>query len=226
MGTTMTYIQLKNRGFARQELQACMDGLFSGKAREQPPLQELERRMEALKGETLTLKDRVILKILRCAMKREDKGAKGTQVAFRPDAPWLPFWHTGMCEGSVRSSRDLRRLSEAFGTPVLAFALFDSDVLFASYLDGAADEAYDCAKPNWEGYEEYDAETYRLGFPEFLARLCPPEERERLRAVWDGEEDFADDRMWKLMELLGMEVIDPKAERFPKGFQRVIPAKR
>ena len=70
MGTTMTYIQLKNRGFTRQELQACMDGLFSGKAREQPPLQELERRMEALKGETLTLKDRVILKMLRCEIGR------------------------------------------------------------------------------------------------------------------------------------------------------------
>ena len=34
---------------------------------------------------------------------------------------------------------------------------------------------------------------------------------------------FADDRMWKLMELLGMEVIDPEAGRFPEGFQRVPP---
>lgn len=230
MGTTMTYIQLKNRGFTSQELQACMDALFSGKTQEQQPLKDLERGMEALKGEKLTLKDRAILKMLHSAMKREDKGPKGPQVGFRPDAPWLPFWHTRMCEGSIQSSQTLRRLSEAFRTLVLAFALFDSDVLFVSYWDNAAGEACDYAKlPPWEGYEEYDKEIYRLGFPEFLAELCPPERREELRQVWetDSEDDvFADDRMWKLMELLGMEVIDPEAGQFPEGFQRVTPAKQ
>lgn len=150
----------ENRGFTSQELQACMDALFSGKTQEQRPLKDLERGMKALKGEELTLKDRAILKMLHSAMKREDKGTEGPQVGFRPDAPWLPFWHTEMCEGSIRPSQTLRRLSEAFRTPVLAFALFDSDVLFVSYRDDAGGEAYDYAKLPWEEYEEYDDETY------------------------------------------------------------------
>lgn len=218
MGTTMTYIQLKNRGFTREELQACMGTLFSGEKREKRPLQELERGMEALKGAELTLKDRAILKLLHGAMEREEKGP---QVGFRADAPWLPFWHTGMCEGSVRSSRNLRRLSEAFGTPVLAFALFDSDVLFVSYRDDAAGTAYDYAKTNYNGYDEYDVETYQTGFPEFLAELCPPGSRPRLEEIWSGEEVFADDRMYKLLELLGAEVIDPGAECYPEGYEMI-----
>lgn len=223
MGTTMTYIQLKNRGFTREELQGCMDALFSGKKREPRPLEELERGMAALKGSKLTLKDRAILKMLHGVMEREDKGP---QVGFRADAAWLPFWHTGVCDGSIRSSRNLRKLSEAFGTPVLAFALFDSDVLFVSYRDDAAGDAYDYARLPWEGYEEYDDETYRLGFPEFLTDLCPPERREELRTVWetDREDDvFADDRMWRLMEVLGMDAIDGRAGVFPEGYEAVEP---
>lgn len=229
MGTTMSFIQLKNRGFTKKELQGCMDAFFSGKAQEQRPLEELERGMEALKGAKLTLKDRAVLKLLHGAMEREDKGAKGPQAGFRPEAQWLPFWHTRMCEGSIQSSRNLRRLSEVFQTPVLAFALFDSDVLFVSYRDNAAGEAYDYARLPFEDYEEYDDTVYQLGFPEFLAQLCPPDRREELRRIWeeDNEDDvFADDRMWRLMELLEMEVIDPEAGQFPEGFLRVTPAKR
>lgn len=218
MGTTMTCIQLKNRGFTREELQGCMTALFPGKEPEPRPLDELERGMAALKGTALSSKDRAILKLLHGVMKREERGP---QAGFRADAPWLPFWHTGMCEGSVRSSRNLRRLSEAFGTPVLAFAIFDSDVLFVSYRDNATGTAYDYAKPNCEGYEEYDSETYRTDFPEFLVDLCPPGSRPRLEEIWSAEEVFADDRMYKLLELLGAEVIDPGAECYPEGFELI-----
>lgn len=222
MGTTMTYIQLKNRGFTKDELQGCMNALFSGKKQEQRSLEDLERGMAALKGTKLTLKDRAVLKLLHGAMEREDKGP---QMGFRPDAAWLPFYQTRLCDGSIQSSRNLGRLSEVFQTPVLAFALFDSDVLFVSYRDSAAGEAYDYARLPWEGYEEYDGELYRLGFPEFLAQLCPLDRREELRRNWeeDNEDDvFADDRMERLMELLGMETIDPEAGQFPEGFERVV----
>ena len=36
----------ENRGFTSQELQACMDALFSGKTQEQRPLKDLERGMK------------------------------------------------------------------------------------------------------------------------------------------------------------------------------------
>lgn len=218
MGTTMTYIQLKNRGFTRDGLQGCIDVLSSEARQEQLPLGELERRMAALKGTALSSKDLSVLRLLQGAMEREEKGP---QVGFRADAGWLPFWHTGMCDGSIQSSRNLRRLSEVFQTPVLAFALFDSDVLFVSYWDDTAGTAYDYAKPNYEGYEEYDSETFQTGFPDFLAELCPPGSRPRLEEIWSGEELFADDRMYKLLELLGAVVIDPEAECDPEGFDLI-----
>ena len=180
----------------------------------------MARSMAALKGEELSWKDRMVLKLLQGVMGSQ----KEMQAAFRPDAAWLPFYQTRLCDGSIQSSRDLGRLSEAFGTPVLAFALFDSDVLFVSYRDNAAGTAYDYARLPFENYEEYDGEVYRLGFPEFLASLCASDRREELRRIWEEEDDvFADDRMWKLMDLLGMEAIDPAAKQFPGGFEKVVP---
>ncbi len=219
MGTTMTYIQLKNRGFTKEELRGCLKALAGGGRGDDG---EMARSMAALKGEKLSWKDRMVLKLLQGVMGAQ----KEMQAAFRPDAAWLPFYQTRLCDGSIQSSRDLGRLSEAFGTPVLAFALFDSDVLFVSYRDNAAGAAYDYARLPFEDYEEYDGEVYRLGFPEFLASLCPPDRREELRRIWeeDNKDDvFADDRMWKLMDLLGMEAIDPAAKKFPGGFEKVVP---
>lgn len=216
MGTTMSYIQLKNRGFTKEELQERLKVLEAGGKEEGA---EMARRMAALKGEKLGLKERMMLKLLQGVMR---SGAR-LQAGFRPDGAWLPFYQTRMCDGRILSSADLGRLSELFQTPVLSFSVFDSDVLFVSYGDSRTGERFDFAKPNWEGYEEYDSETYRLGFPEFLAELCPPEQREKLRGIWDGEEDFAEERMEKLLGLLGTDLIDPEADYFPKGFKLVTP---
>lgn len=223
MGTTMSYIQLKNRGFTREELQECLNVLCGEKEKGPSPLKDLERGMEALTGKALTEKDRTLLHFLHSLAGAETD--KRPQIAFRADAPWLPFWQTWMCDGVIVSSGDLGELSKTFQTPVLAFALFDSDVLFASYRDNAAGAAYDYARLPFEEYEEYDSEVYQLGFPGFLADLCPPERREKLRQVWEEEDEdqvFADDRMWKLMELLGMEVMDPGAEQFPEEFEQIV----
>lgn len=222
MGTTMSYIQLKNRGFTREELQRCMNALFSSEKGKAHPLEDLERGMEALTGRELTGKDRLLLHFLHSVAEAETDSR--AQMAFRTDAPWLPLWQTWLCDGKVLSSGDLGKLSKAFQTPVLSFALFDSDVMFVSFQDAAAGTAFDYARLPFEEYEEYDDEIYQLGFPEFLAELCPPERREELRNIWeedDEDEVFADDRMWKLMELLGMEAIDPGAEQFPEGFERI-----
>lgn len=219
MGTTMSYIQLKNRGFSKEELRDGLGMLTGGGER---TAKDLERQMEALIGEELTPKDRMMLHFLD-GMARAGADER-PKVGCREGAEWLPFWQTRLCDGMVLSSADLGRLSKVFQTPVLAFSLFDSDVLCVSYRDEATGAAYDYARLPWEGYEEYDDEVYQLGFPEFLGELCPPERREKLRAVWeeDNEDDvFADDRMWKLMELLEMVVIDPEAEQFPEGYELV-----
>lgn len=218
MGTTMSYIQLRNRGFTVEELQTCLkalaDDLKSGAYIPDNPFRQM---LEA----DLFPNSLEILREIRAA--ERDLLAGPPQIAFQPDAKWLPLFQAHLCDGNTLSTQNLERLSKTFGTPVIAFNIFDSDALSLSCCDGAAGSCLDYVKPNWDGNTDYDMPHYRKDFPEFLNWLCPPEQRADLRAVWDGEEIFADDRMWKLFELLGMEAIDPGAEHFPEGFEIVYP---
>ena len=141
-------------------------------------------------------------------------------VAYCPDAPWLPFFDEDICEGYNASSKDALRLSKAFQAPVLAFSIFDSDILMLSYGDAAKNLAYDYAKPNCQGMEEYDTGLFQTAFPQFLLELCPQAEEKRLREIWDGEEVFADNRMEKLSEILGTV---PLYSAVPEGFEAITP---
>ncbi|MBO5035066.1 MAG: hypothetical protein J6C43_05600 [Oscillospiraceae bacterium] len=136
-------------------------------------------------------------------------------LAYRPDARWLPLFEENLCEGYNASSRDAGKLAKTFGAPVLAFSIFDSDILFVSYADPEKGISEDYAKPNFEGFEEYDMDQYQEAFPQFL---CAYGDEAALREAWEGEEVFADDRMAKLCELIGAQVLYD-GSKLPQGFQ-------
>lgn len=140
---------------------------------------------------------------------------KRAVLAYRPDAKWLPLFEENLCEGYNASSRDAGKLAKTFGAPVLAFSIFDSDILFVSYAAPEKGISVDYAKPNFEGFEEYDMDQYQEAFPQFL---CVYGEETALRDAWKGEEVFADDRMAKLCELIGAQVLYDSSE-LPQGFQ-------
>lgn len=142
---------------------------------------------------------------------------KGPVLAYRSDARWLPFYEEEFCEGYYATSLSADILAKDFGAPVLAFSIFDSDILFVSYSDPERDVCEDYAKPNFEGFEEYDMDRYREEFPTFL---CAYGDEATLREVWEGEEVFADDRMAKLCEAIGAQVLYSSQE-LPRGFQWV-----
>lgn len=211
MGTTMSFYYIKNQGFSRGQLREIMGRSF--------PKKDDELFFDSLK---LLLGDEKA-EILKAQMEPDDpslfeEGLPSPMVAYRLDAPWLPFFEERLCEGYNASSRDACCLSRNFKAPVLAFSLFDSDLLLVSYGDAAQDIRYDYAKPNFEEMEEFDTELYKAEFPWFLAELCPGVSEDALREIWDAEEDFADDRMEKLCAALRMV---PIYDCVPDGFEPI-----
>lgn len=226
MGTTMSFYLIENRGLTPEKLKKGWSG-FHKKA------QATQQKQ--------SMKDKAFMADLKSFMNEEQKKEfeerfgpdgtrspfgemlgydrssqrKGPALAYRPDAKWLPLFEENLCEGYNASSRDTGKLAETFGAPVLAFSIFDSDILFVSYAAPEKGISEDYAKPNFEGFEEYDMDQYQEAFPQFL---CAYGEESELREAWEGEEVFADDRMTKLCELIGAQVLYDGSE-LPQGFQ-------
>lgn len=209
MGTTMAFYHIQNQGFSRGQLQEILGQSFPKKVNAD------ESFLDSI--ETLLSKEQAQL-FLQFQSFEEGPRFPSPMLAYSPDAPWLPFFEERLCEGYNASSRDACRLSRTFKAPVLAFSLFDSDLLLVSYGDAARNIRYDCAKPNYAEMEEYDTELYKAEFPRFLTELCPDVSEDTLREIWDAEEDFADDRMEKLSAALHIVSI---YDRVPDGFEAV-----
>lgn len=210
MGMTMSFYYVRNTGFTKAELAELLQkrakrsgGKFSG----------LEKLM---KPEMLAQFTKILEETA------ESMHSDGAFIAYRDGEEWLPYFETGLCEGCAASSEEAGKLSAAFGAPVLALAVFDSDVMTLSYADAANAVTYDYAKPNFDGFfEEYDQELYSTELPEFLLGFCGAEQRDRLREIWE-EPDlvFAEDRILRLTELLQIPIAE-WAEEMPEGFEKI-----
>lgn len=223
MGTSMAFYHIKNEGFDRERLQTVMERSFE-KEKGAPQADGFYKAIRRLYGEDAYRKFKPIFEQAEQKLRDHQKQAPSDfdqtlpspMVAYRQDAAWLPFFEVNICEGYNATSKDARRLSKAFGAPVLVFSIFDSDILMVSYSDAAKKIAYDYAKPNVEGMEEYDRSLFKNMLPTFLLELCPTLTEEKLREIWNGDEVFADDRMYKLGEVLGLSPINGKV---PEGFE-------
>lgn len=148
---------------------------------------------------------------------QEMSRGKGPVLAWRANARWLPFFEENLCDGYNASSRDAGRLAKAFGAPVLAFSIFDSDILFLSYADPERRLRLDFAKADFEEAEEMIDSPFQMEFPQFL---CTWGDEQTLREIWEGEEVFADDRMAKLCGVIGAEVLYD-GQDLPEGYERI-----
>lgn len=215
MGMSMAFYHIRNDGLDREQLQAGLRKI----AGEESASAKFEKMMIELVGEEMF---RQAQRETEATQRHFDSifGARpklpSPMIAYRPDEPWLPFFNVDICEGYNASSRDARKLSRLFCAPVLALSVYDSDILLVSYSDAAKGVEYDYAKPNSEWMEEYDMETFRNEFPAFLLELCPMLTRERLAEIWEADEVFADDRMYKLGEVMSLSPINVEV---PEGFE-------
>nr|WP_325185706.1 hypothetical protein [uncultured Oscillibacter sp.] len=211
MGSTASYCWIQNSGFTpdllkkklepvKEQAENVEDDLMTGLSAVLPPdlLQQLQAMYEAERQEAASL--------------------RSPSLAYRRDTPWLPYFEMRLCDGSIADSRAAKKLSRQFGAPVLVMALFDSDILFLSYADAAGSTVCDYAKPNFEEMEEYDTDLYSTEFPEILLRLFANTDAAAVRDIWDGEEAFANDRLEKLCQLLGLPLLGEGCP-MPEGFE-------
>lgn len=218
MGTTRSFLLLKNKGFTPKELKRII-------SQDQAQVKAEAKEARAAMANALGLggSSQALFGFLDMISSFSSHGA----LAFREDAKWLPYFLTELCDGRNCSSKELKGTSERFQTPVLAFSIFDSDILFVSYCDAEKHIFYDYVKPNYPGMEEYDTEVYQEGLPAFLLSLDEENsvqqlgDIQRLKDIWDEKDmAFADDRMHNLLQFLGMQVIYDE-EDIPEGFTRI-----
>lgn len=150
----------------------------------------------------------------------QSRGESRPAIAYSATAEWLPLFDERMCAGNNASEADLTRLFDVFGVPVLALSIFDSDVLLLSYID-EVEQIRNHAKPNIDGFMDYDVDQYSKEFPDFLAEVFTGSSGDELRAVWAKEDYvFADDRMHDMCRLLNIAPLYDSNE-IPDGYQAV-----
>lgn len=216
MGTTMAFYHIRNDGFDRGRLRVGL-GKIAG---EESDSARAEKMLIELVGEEMFRQAEREVEATRQHF-NSIFGARpelpSPMIAYRPDATWLPFFDVDICEGCDVSSRDARKLSKIFGAPVLALSILDSDILYLSYSDAAKNLVYDYIKPNVDGMmEAYDVEQSQAALPSFLLELCPALTEEKLTEIWEADEVFADNRMYKLGEVMGL---SPIFMEVPEGFE-------
>lgn len=218
MGTTRSFLLLKNRSFTSKELKQIV-------SQDQAQIKTDAKEARASMANALGLggSNQALFQFLSMINSFHSHGA----LAYRADAKWLPYFITELCDGHNCSSRELLGTSERFQTPVLAFSIFDSDILFVSYCDAERRVFYDFVKPNYPDAEEYDPRVYKDDFPAFLLSL-DEENRvqqlgdiQKLKDIWnEADMVFADDRMHNILQFLGMQVIYDEND-IPEGFTRI-----
>lgn len=219
MGTTRSMIFVQNRDFTQGELGLIIKQLDSKeKQKDQEFLSmlkgfmtpEMASKMESEYGQ---------MQSPFTNLPHQD--APKAVLAYCESQRWLPLFIESLCDGYTVSSTDLKTLSQQFNTPVFGFAIYDSDVLFVSYCDAQKDIAYDHAKPNFQGFEEYDSHLYTQDFPTFMLDLCDASRHEELLAAWNEEDMvFADDRLDKIADLLDFKLFYDFSCDLP-GFQAI-----
>lgn len=171
MGTTMAFYNILNQGLEPGELVEKMKKFSS------PAHSNVDKLLEAFISPDVLHQmheqvDADSAHFSGIFGSKAPSRAKCAVIAYNACAKWLPFFEEKLCEGYIASSKDAEKLSKIFGAPVLAFSIFDSDILFVSYSDAAKNIAYDFAKPNFEEFEEFDTDQYSTAFPEFMLDFC------------------------------------------------------
>lgn len=197
MGTTRSFYNILNKGFSYEVLLSKMkqfpspanSKIKSENGREQPYFNKFFHELNQIQKNNAV-------------------------IAFKNSATWLPFFKQSLCEGYIASREDVEKLSHIFSAPVLAFAIFDSDVLSLLYSDAEQNIFHCYTKPNYD----FDTDWHSTGFPEFLLPFC---KQDGLKEIWEfSGEVFADDRMHKICAVLQTQVLY-NYDDIPKSYQAV-----
>ena len=135
MGTSRAFYNVFNTGVTPEDLAINMREIqnFNKSAADRH-----NRGLERLLPPEELEKARAIFKQMEAdlgAAYRERQKERRPVIAYDKTAKWLPLFEENLCEGCEMSDDTLKWLYRVFGAPVLAFMIFDSDVLYVSYID-------------------------------------------------------------------------------------------
>lgn len=125
-------------------------------------------------------------------------GNQSLAVFYQTNKDWLPVFDAYYCEGQYNANKEFMvSLEELFGSPVIALAVFDSDVAFVSIYESGELHCYVHADEFM--LEEFGFEEYEPTIPVELRNYVDDEE---LQKIWDGEYIFAEDLLQEIARLL------------------------
>lgn len=221
MGMTMSFFQIRDRGFSREQLQTVLQrGFTPGQEILQGAFGEAVQRRcseEQLRQIRQTIQSIQKFRQARGPVGRSDQ-LPSPMVACCPKAEWLPFYAEDLCDGYLATGAEVLGLSSIFEAPVIGFWVCDSDMMMFLYADAAQGVTLERAKANIkEMDEEAPASTE---FPQLLCELCPSLPEKDLRDLWEKEEIFAEDRVYHLCEALGTAPLYGSLP-LPEGYEAV-----
>lgn len=119
-------------------------------------------------------------------------------VFYKDTVDWLPVFDANYCEGQYNVDEGfLTSLEETFGSPVIAFSTFDSDVAFVSIYENGELHRYIHADEFM--LEEFGFEEYEPAIP---AELVSYVDEKELQKMWNEEHVFAEDLIQDIARLL------------------------
>jgi len=158
------------------------------------------------------------IKLLVSKHEKQNSLNRSPVIAYNKTAKWFPFFEANLCEGSIATMDDLKMLSRIFGVPVLAFSVFDSDVLLVSFADQENMVGYNHTKPNISVFQALDVDDYSTDFPAFLLDFCDKNDYKKLTEIWNSSHYiFAEDRLTDICAMLGISVLYNDRDA-PDGF--------
>ena len=144
---------------------------------------------------------------------------KSASIIYNADAEWLQLYDDAMSDGYIASVIDMQVLAKHFGTTVLSFSVFDSDIINISYYDPVGDFYRDTEVSNVSFDDDDDGDADISQLPDFMLKLCSDDKHNRLcEILYVDECVFVEEKLQAMCELLGLtEVYD--LDELPPQYQ-------
>ena len=125
-------------------------------------------------------------------------GVPSYTVFYQETIDWLPVFAPYYCEGQYNADEEfIVSLEDLFGSPVIALAVFDSDVAFVSICKNGGIQRYIYADE--ATLEEFGFEEYTPAIPAELENYV---DGKKLRRIWSEKYVFAEDCLQNIAQLL------------------------
>ena len=149
----------------------------------------------------------------------EISGFPDGAMLYKPGSPWVSTLENATISGFDPSSigPHASRYANAFGLPVMAVSVFDSDILLLAFCNPEAlpvvfAATHNDIKEDPLLCEEYEITSEQLTFPEPLEQYATSEELSKLREIWQADVVCIEEIVFDIANILDFSVIHDQQE--------------